>query len=272
MEQWIHEKLKLKSLPNYSLRKCFEYLNTKSVFLQDYEILCIGYHNNTKQYARLKILASTSTSKTLQGPHEIIIYNTNQYPIHFWVWSLTTLRKKFLKFTDRLSFERSAFLILPDQKVLLRLKCIRSIITTLRKHPFQIQKIPIFENLFHSLPPESNLVSMNMNPVIKQPQGVCIRAELQQQHFLEQSFTSYLRGYENTSMTKTMIFQQFKKDIMNKLDVLQNYYEKGGVDKKLEIKEEIEVLKEEEMETYQNRDEGEQGEEDIFLHDIDFTY
>ena len=222
MESWIFEKLKLKTLSNYSLDQCFLHLKRNIVPLHEYDIVCVGYENNNKSYAFIKIIASSPASKTLQGPHEVLVYMPGETSIHFWVWSLTTLRKRFLKFTDRLSFERSAFLILPTEKVLLRLKTIRSIVQTQRKLPYNIQKLPIYNQLYSTPPSDSAFV---VPPIKKQTRKVCIRSKLQQQNFLEQSLTTYLREFENTPMTKQAIFQKFRNDIIDKLKILQKHYE-----------------------------------------------
>jgi esterase/lipase len=39
----------------------------------------------------------------------------------------------------------------------------------------------------------------------------------QQQNLLEQSFTSYLREFENTALTRKEIFQKFQTDILRNL-------------------------------------------------------
>ena len=252
MESWIYDKLNLKHLANFSLDRCNAFLKTSIVPLHEYEILCIGYRENQKHFARLKILASAPTTKTLQGPHEVILYESDQTPIQFWVWSLTTLRKKFLKYTDRLSFERSAFLVIPDQKVLLRLKSIRSLLYSQRKIPFHVLKtLPVSDWFQVPISPHSDVI---LTPSKSTPPSVCIRSKLQQQHFLEQSLTSYFREFENTTMTKQAIFEKFRKDILEKLDSIQHHYD--------DVPSSIP--------THEINQEEEEEKDDCFLHDIVF--
>lgn len=58
-----------------------------------------------------------------QGPHLVCIGDSSP----FWVQSLTCFKKNFFGFKDRLSFERSLFVKLPNS--LIRLKNIRFIVT-----------------------------------------------------------------------------------------------------------------------------------------------
>jgi hypothetical protein len=75
-----------KHIINYSLDQCIQLLGGENVFLHDYYILCIGYKNNSKHFYHLKILASSPSSKVLQGPHEIILYSNDNTFLQFWVW------------------------------------------------------------------------------------------------------------------------------------------------------------------------------------------
>jgi hypothetical protein len=218
MDAWVIEKMNKKQYENFSLQKCIEYLGSDSIYLHDYDILCIGNKNNQKHFVRLKILASSPNCKVLQGPHEIVMYYREQYPLRFWVWSLTTLRKKFFEFSDRLSFERSSFLILPGPQILLRLKCVRSTLRVLRKIPVQMKK-QYSEDFFNTLS-QSTFDSLPVPMQTKRPREISLRSKIQQQHFLEQSFTSYIREYENTPFTKQEVFQKFQQDILKSLSQL----------------------------------------------------
>ena len=237
MDSWIYEKINSKHIENYSLDKCKKLLGSTSLFLHDYDILCVGYKNNLKHYYQIKILASSPQSKSLQGPHEIIVHSENS-TVQFWVWSLTTLRKYFFEFTDRLSFERSAFLILRDQQVLLRLKCARPLLQILRKYPQQIQKKLMYDKEIFIKPYESVFIQ----PCQKVIMDVSIRIKEQQKNLLEKSYTSYLREFENTNLTKEQIFQNFYKDIFMNVCKLndtaspvQNLIEDAEVIKDIEV-------------------------------------
>ena len=221
MDSWIYKKLyNNKQIENFSLNDCVNFikLESTSLFIHDYDILCVGYKNNVKQFYQLKILASSPKSKMLQGPHELIVYDQN-HQSQFWVLSLTTLRKYFFEFSDRLSFERSAFIVLKKSQVLLRLQCVRSILKIMRKIPHQIQKKISFNRDIFTIPYNSNFIQ----PYHKVGNsGVSKRIKEQQQNLLEKSYTSYLREFENTQFTKGEIFEKFKKDILVNLDKLND--------------------------------------------------
>ena len=197
MEPWIYKKLNNQQIENYSLDECMKLLEPTSLYLHDYDILCVGYKNNIKIFYQLKILASSPKSKSLQGPHELIVRCGNN-DAQFWVWSLTTLRKFFFEFTDRLSFERSSFLILKEPQILLRLKCARSVLKIMRKQPHHIQKKLGFDKEIIIKP----YVSSYIQPYPKIVNCVSIRIKEQQKNLLEKSYTSYLREFENTHFSK----------------------------------------------------------------------
>jgi hypothetical protein len=253
MNDWIYKKLNEKYIINYSLDQCIQLLGSDNIFLHDHEILCFGYKNNIKQFYYLKILASSPNSKTLQGPHEINVFDNDETLLQFWVWSLTTLRKKFFQFSDHLSFERSSYLILRGPQVLLRLKCVRSLLNILRKQPQQIQKSFSYEKLkYHHITPTSDQICVHIQR--KNTKKVSIRVKAQQKKLMEQSFTSYLREFENTSLTKKEIFETFKKDILYNLQQLS--------DPTINAKETSEI-----MESI-----PENTPIDFELHEIDFSY
>jgi len=220
MDPWIFKKLyNKKQIENYSLHDCINFLNIEGLglYLHDYDILCIGYKNKIKHMYQLQILASSPRSKMLQGPHELIIYD-EQRSVQFWVWSLTTLRKNFFEFNDRLSFERSAFLVLRKSEILLRLQCVRSILKIMRKHPHQIHKKLLNEEQFFTKPYDTGYIE----PYHKVVNRVSARIKDQQKHLLEKSYTSYLREFENTYLTKDQIYQKFRSDILANLDKLHD--------------------------------------------------
>ena len=242
-----------KHIGNYSLDQCIQLLGSDNTFLHDHEILCIGYKNNSKQFYHLKILASSPSSKILQGPHEIALLADDETTLQFWVWSLTTLRKKFFEFTDRLSFERSSFLILRNHQTLLRLKCVRSLLNILRKLPQQVQKTFSYERLrYINMTPYEPVYSLISRKTVS---SVSIRVKAQQQNLLEQSFTSYLREFENTTLTRKEIFQKFQTDILRNL---QRISDPSSVTEK-EVSEKENIVMEKEDEFFE-------------LHEIDFCF
>ena len=257
MDSWIYKKLMNQQIENYSLDDCMKLLDPSRLYLHDYDLLCVGYKNNSKQFYQLKILAASPQSKSLQGPHELMVYGVNNN-VQFWVWSLTTLRKHFFEFTDRLSFERSSFIILREPQILLRLKCARTVLKMMRKNPQHIQKKLGYDKQVVLKPYES----IYMSPCHKVVNRVSIRVREQQKKLLEKSFTSYLREFENTHSTNEQIFNSFRNDILANLDKLQGSSSVSNVEPPPQIPE-IE---------YRTED-LDYNQDDIFeLHEIDFCY
>ena len=81
------------------------YLKDTVIELGDnYEIYCRGKINDKYEVFQVRIHGAVSNN--LSGPHLVSIEGGES----FWVHSLTALRKKFLKFEDFVSFERSSFI------------------------------------------------------------------------------------------------------------------------------------------------------------------
>jgi hypothetical protein len=89
----------------------------------NYPVYCRGLVNGEYVVYRIHILGGVKPN--LSGPHYIQIEDDPP----FWVHSLTALRKKFLKFEDFVSFERSSFVTFEfDYLTAIRLKMIRQIL------------------------------------------------------------------------------------------------------------------------------------------------
>jgi len=100
--------------------------------------------------------------------------------------------------------------------------------------------------------------SVYLIPQRKLVNTVSIRIREQQQHLLEQSFTSYLREFENTSLTRSDIFQKFQNDVVKNLRRL-NLDKDYPLHNKLDSEDiPIETYNEESIE--------------FTLHEIDFCY
>jgi len=114
----------------------FSYEDFKSVFLtakldvSTIWLITSGFDEcNNKRYAY--IILRACQIRPFFGPHLVsIMYGADkatQKMETFWVHSLTFLRRNIFKFTDRLSFERSSYLIpYDDGDLLIRIKSIRT--------------------------------------------------------------------------------------------------------------------------------------------------
>jgi len=86
----------------------------------------------------------------------------------------------------------------------------------MRKHPHQIHKKLLDEQQYFTKPYDTGYIE----PYHKVVTRVSSRIKDQQKHLLEKSYTSYLREFENTNLTKDQIYQKFRTDILANLDKL----------------------------------------------------
>ena len=114
LEPWVYSYLNARrSIKNYTLVELQDIFEGESVRLQDYELLLLGYTSGTnmKSYAKIRVEGSTTRCLALRGAHDLTVFSSDGTSMkRMWVSSLTCFRRQHLKFTDRLSFERSAFI------------------------------------------------------------------------------------------------------------------------------------------------------------------
>ena len=127
---------------NFTFEQFFEIFKTVQLDISNFWLINSGFDaNGQKRYAHL-ILRGCSI-RPLFGPHLVSVFEKvddgqvdaeGEYagPVEmktFWVHSLTDLRRNMFRFHDRLSFERSSYLIpFSDGELLIRLKSIRAFI------------------------------------------------------------------------------------------------------------------------------------------------
>jgi hypothetical protein len=99
-----------------------QYFLELPIHLPNYTLLMTGYHENYEKPLVMLQIVCGHNKLMLKGPQTIYYPQINTTEI---TPSLTSLKRKF-GFLDRLSFERSTYVILWEQKKLIRLKCIRS--------------------------------------------------------------------------------------------------------------------------------------------------
>jgi hypothetical protein len=120
------------SADNYTFEDFIALFGSTSIDLNSFWLMNVGFNNaSIKQYCHLIIRGYAI--RPFYGPHLVSIFTTNGQETKMetlWVHSLTYLRREIFGFQDRLSFERSSFLIPhKDGRLLLRLKSIRGFLS-----------------------------------------------------------------------------------------------------------------------------------------------
>lgn len=113
---------------NYTFEDFISLFASTSIDLNNFWLINVGHNsNNVKSYSHLIIRGYAI--RPFYGPHLVSIFITNGQETKMetlWVHSLTFLRRELFGFQDRLSFERSSFLVPhKDGRILLRIKNIR---------------------------------------------------------------------------------------------------------------------------------------------------
>lgn len=152
-----------------------EIKNHLITFGDDYPVYCRGKIND--EYFVYRVVIHAALTNNLSGPHYVSI--EDQSP--FWVHSLTALRKKFLGFTDFVSFERSSFItwFTTEDLTPVRLKMIRqnikvkmdilpTLIFTSPSHSYSYSNNHIHRQNSNTLSPRSQLQIKRMLFNIKQ--------------------------------------------------------------------------------------------------------
>lgn len=137
---------------NFTFEQFFDIFKTVQLDISQFWLINSGFDaNGQKRYAHL--ILRGCTIRPLFGPHLVSVFekveggsvdSNGEYagPVEmktFWVHSLTDLRRNMFLFHDRLSFERSSYLIpFPDGELLIRLKSIRAFIQV----PIRVENQP----------------------------------------------------------------------------------------------------------------------------------
>lgn len=118
---------------NFTFEQFFDIFKTSQLDISQFWLINSGFdQEGNKKYAHLVIRACAI--RPLFGPHLVSIFEINKDSVEskpvmrtLWVHSLTDLRRNMFQFRDRLSFERSTYLIpFEDGQLLIRLKSIRA--------------------------------------------------------------------------------------------------------------------------------------------------
>jgi hypothetical protein len=124
----LRNEMSLNSIRNYSFQQFIDIFGSTKLDISDFWLISSGYdEDNNKKYVHLIIRACRV--RPFFGPHLISLLPEKEGdPMrNLWVNSLTHLRRQIFNFKDRLSFERSTYIVpFKDGEVLIRLKSIRS--------------------------------------------------------------------------------------------------------------------------------------------------
>ena len=203
--EWVFSCLQASYIPNETFNPSL--FPKYPILLDQYDLICVGRDKEgIRIYAYIKILASRN-NKVLQGPHKVIIYNyTQQKFIKLWITSLTALRKHFFGIYDRLSFERSTYLLHTQQQKLIRLKNIRAFLYL----PMEISKDYIYltKICYVELPQKSKHLCK-----------LGIRTKQQTKRLLQHIVTAYQRDYYDQPIS--FLLPLVKQDICEILDSME---------------------------------------------------
>lgn len=190
MKVWLQQSLKKNIISNFSLKQCQNYLRESIINIENYLLVCVGRKKDGVKYVAFFHLEICHGGKKI-----IHVYHQNDLvnPISMEIESLSSIRSKLFQFSDRLSFERSTFLILPHIPCLIRLKCLRGICK------------PIFSN-------------SSRHCYIRS------RTKLQLERVIEQIFTAYVRDLKNKeNFSKEKVIELLLHDMTIILQSMKTY-------------------------------------------------
>ena len=184
-----HNVMPLHSIRNYSFKQFIDIFGSTRLDISNFWLISSGYdENNDKKYVHLIIRACKS--RPFFGAHLISLLPEKEGdPMrNIWVNSLTHLRRQIFQFKDRLSFERSTYIVpFPDGEVLIRLKSVRSFL-----------HIPLFGESQDKVPVVPSLLPAR--PIRRKPHV--------KQQLLEtcmQNMITYLDRENNQSTVETLL-------------------------------------------------------------------
>ena len=115
-------------IKNYTFEQFFDTFGCSKLDISKFWLMNVGFVKGERRYAH--IILRACQIRPFFGPHLVsIFYDSGENPEMktFWVHSLTYLRRNLFAFEDRLSFERSTYLIpYQDGQLLIRLKSVRA--------------------------------------------------------------------------------------------------------------------------------------------------
>lgn len=136
--KWVESKLGAKIVKNVSLNHLVTLFGSKRIDVTKFDLVIVGKRNGVRHMEYFKIVGCLGI--LFYGCHRIC-WNEDS----FNVASLTSLRRNFFDFSDQISFERSTFLILPENEELIRIKSIRFMLTCPKVSCSEAWKSPLIK-------------------------------------------------------------------------------------------------------------------------------
>ena len=123
------------SIRNFSFAEFIAIFNTSSLDISNFWLINSGYDaEGNKKF--IHVIIRACQIRPFFGPHliSLVADEPNEPMRTFWVTSLTHLRRNLFSFTDRLSFERSTYIVpYEDNSLMIRIKAVRSFLTIPQK-------------------------------------------------------------------------------------------------------------------------------------------
>lgn len=124
------------SIRNFSFSEFLAIFKTTTLDISNFWLVNSGYDKDgNKKFVHIIIRACHT--RPFFGPHLVSIMadeGSSEDMRTFWVASLTHLRRNLFNFTDRLSFERSTYIVpYEDNSLLIRVKAVRSFLVLPKK-------------------------------------------------------------------------------------------------------------------------------------------
>jgi hypothetical protein len=212
---WIFPLLLQNISPNETIEQLPEL--EVPIPLDQYYLACVGYIHKIKKIVLVRILHVAVSFKPLQGPHEIQLFYENEnrtqwlHTEPFWVHSLTTLRRNIMGYQDRLSFERSTYLLYFPKQKCLKIKNIRGYLTL----PWKQGTFQVYSSLQNQ--------GQNMTFEEKEKQAVVsLRTKQQTRRLLQHILNAYCRELSHCSHTD--LLYQFHEDIQESIQTIMSMY------------------------------------------------
>ena len=207
--EWLFSQFKKTQIKNIT----FEELNSlfpdnAAIDLSHYYLVEIGHNAHGKrQLVFFKILHQGYQLPLLRGPHQVMGCVQGSWCL-FWVNSLTRLKSHFMGMYDRLSFERSTYLIHSSSQKLIRLRCMR--------HRLSVPKLPLPSSLqIWNDPRATSVMKQDVSSAMAvrtpRPKTLTQRTQRQLKRSVQQMYLSYARDLPEYSREELQ--EQLSHDI-----------------------------------------------------------
>lgn len=217
---------------NFTFEQFFDIFKTTQLDISQFWVINSGFDNEgVKKYAHLVIRGCAI--RPLFGPHLVSVFEiptsipegevVKPTMRTFWVHSLTDLRRNMFCFRDRLSFERSTYLIpYQDGELLIRLKSIRAFLKLpiLMENTMTAVPIPHYVQSTVDDDDEEENEDYFVSRDSRAPkEGVCAHAVLMQ----EKSCKMKILLNHHVQVMISYLNRELHQDSLSSIDIVQSY-------------------------------------------------